>query len=101
MNHSKDNLDDGNNSNNGGREKAVAGQSAKLHNHGVKEDPAIAKEHEKKRLVGGSLFVKVNMDGVPIGRKVDLSAHRAYETLALALEDMFQKPNSINNTISV
>ncbi|XP_022138631.1 auxin-responsive protein IAA13-like, partial [Momordica charantia] len=34
-------------------------------------------------------FVKVNVDGVVIGRKVDLNAHSCYETLALMLEDMF------------
>ncbi|KAK6164413.1 hypothetical protein DH2020_001277 [Rehmannia glutinosa] len=37
-----------------------------------------------------SLFVKVNMDGIPIGRKVDLNAHSCYETLARALDDMFR-----------
>lgn len=41
---------------------------------------------------GKSMFVKVNMDGVPIGRKVDLNAHLSYETLAQALEDMFHRP---------
>ncbi|KAL4190612.1 hypothetical protein AMTRI_Chr07g25600 [Amborella trichopoda] len=39
-------------------------------------------------------FVKVNMDGLPIGRKVDLNAHGCYETLAQALEDMFQSPTA-------
>jgi auxin-responsive protein IAA len=34
-------------------------------------------------------FVKVNMDGIPIGRKVNLNAHSCYETLAQMLEDMF------------
>ncbi|KAK6929704.1 AUX/IAA domain [Dillenia turbinata] len=34
-------------------------------------------------------FVKVTMDGVPIGRKIDLNAHACYETLAQAVEDMF------------
>lgn len=34
-------------------------------------------------------FVKVNVDGVVIGRKVDLNAHSCYEKLALMLEDMF------------
>ncbi|KAG8636830.1 hypothetical protein MANES_15G046200v8 [Manihot esculenta] len=34
-------------------------------------------------------FIKVNMDGVPIGRKVDLNAHASYETLAQTLEEMF------------
>ncbi|KAK9087695.1 hypothetical protein Syun_030089 [Stephania yunnanensis] len=46
------------------------------------------------RCAGRSLFVKVNMDGVPIGRKVDLSAHASYETLAQMLEDMFNGPTS-------
>ncbi|KAM6565033.1 hypothetical protein CsatB_025031 [Cannabis sativa] len=32
-----------------------------------------------------SMFVKVNMDGSPIGRKVDLSAHKSYEALARTL----------------
>ncbi|KAM7257163.1 hypothetical protein ACFE04_012904 [Oxalis oulophora] len=34
-------------------------------------------------------FVKVNMDGISIGRKVDLNAHSCYNTFAQALEDMF------------
>ncbi|KAK9756837.1 hypothetical protein RND81_01G124200 [Saponaria officinalis] len=36
-----------------------------------------------------SLFVKVNMDGVAIGRKVDLASHSSYESLARTLEEMF------------
>ncbi|XP_043721864.1 auxin-responsive protein IAA12-like isoform X2 [Telopea speciosissima] len=52
---------------------------------------------EKGRLPS-SLFVKVNMDGVPIGRKVDLNAHNCYETLAQALEEMFHKPTTTVNT---
>ncbi|XP_056687223.1 auxin-responsive protein IAA13 isoform X2 [Spinacia oleracea] len=35
------------------------------------------------------LFVKVNMDGVAIGRKVDLNAHSSYDSLGLMLEEMF------------
>ncbi|KAJ8633193.1 hypothetical protein MRB53_026529 [Persea americana] len=45
---------------------------------------------------GLSKFVKVNMDGMQIGRKVDLNAHVCYETLAQALEDMFHRPTSMN-----
>lgn len=48
-------------------------------------------EGEKKGRVAG--WVKVNMDGEVIGRKVDLNAHRSYKTLALALELMFTKPS--------
>ncbi|XP_012456113.1 auxin-responsive protein IAA13 isoform X2 [Gossypium raimondii] len=41
-------------------------------------------------------FVKVNMDGIPIGRKVDLNAHSCYQSLAQALEDMFlRSTNSV------
>lgn len=47
-----------------------------------------------------SLFVKVNMDGTAIGRKVDLSAHNCYETLARTLEDMFSRSNRTANTRS-
>jgi auxin-responsive protein IAA len=44
-----------------------------------------------------SHFVKVNMDGIPIGRKVDLTAHSCYETLAQMLEDMFvQRTKTVN-----
>ncbi|XP_072994613.1 auxin-responsive protein IAA10 [Typha latifolia] len=49
-------------------------------------------EKKARSLVGSSLFVKVNMDGDPIGRKVDLSAHQSYESLAFSLELMFLKP---------
>ncbi|CAK7327324.1 unnamed protein product [Dovyalis caffra] len=44
-------------------------------------------------------FVKVNMDGVPIGRKVDLNAHACYETLAQALEEMFFRSTTTINSI--
>ncbi|KAG8480992.1 hypothetical protein CXB51_025696 [Gossypium anomalum] len=44
-------------------------------------------------------FVKVNMDGIPIGRKVDLNAHSCYQSLAQALEDMFlRSTNSVGNS---
>lgn len=35
-------------------------------------------------------FVKINMDGVPIGRKVDLSAYDGYEKLCLAVKELFK-----------
>ncbi|KAK4273007.1 hypothetical protein QN277_021483 [Acacia crassicarpa] len=50
---------------------------------------------EEKTHIRRSLFVKVNMDGTPIGRKVDLSAHSSYETLAHTLEDMFNERNPV------
>ncbi|XP_043703394.1 auxin-responsive protein IAA12-like isoform X2 [Telopea speciosissima] len=54
---------------------------------------------QEKGRVASSLFVKVNMDGVPIGRKVDLNAHNCYETLSQTLEEMFHRPTTTVNTI--
>lgn len=47
------------------------------------------KDEPKDVSVQGSGFVKVNKDGVGIGRKVDMRAHSSYENLAQTLEEMF------------
>jgi len=39
---------------------------------------------------GKGLFVKINMDGVPIGRKVDLNAYDSYENLSSAVDVLFR-----------
>ncbi|XP_075481849.1 auxin-responsive protein IAA13-like [Primulina tabacum] len=44
----------------------------------------------EKGLSRTSFFIKVNMERIPIGRKVDLNAHSCYETLARKLDDMFR-----------
>lgn len=49
---------------------------------------------KEKGSVKASLFVKVNMDGVTIGRKVDLNAHSSYENLARTLDNMFLRPST-------
>ncbi|XP_058745369.1 auxin-responsive protein IAA2-like [Vicia villosa] len=36
------------------------------------------------------LFVKINMDGVPIGRKVDINAYDTYEKLSSAVDELFK-----------
>ncbi|CAB4291418.1 unnamed protein product [Prunus armeniaca] len=54
---------------------------------------------KEKGHLRGSLFVKVNMDGTPIGRKVNLSAQSCYEALAQTLEDMFDGPSMHLNSI--
>ncbi|KFK35815.1 hypothetical protein AALP_AA4G041200 [Arabis alpina] len=38
----------------------------------------------------GGMFVKINMYGVPIGRKVDLNAHTSYEELAFTVDKLFR-----------
>lgn len=37
-----------------------------------------------------SPFVKINMDGIPIGRKVDLKAYDSYEKLSYAVDELFR-----------
>ncbi|BBH10132.1 Plant protein of unknown function D [Prunus dulcis] len=54
---------------------------------------------KEKGHLRASLFVKVNMDGTPIGRKVNLSAQSCYEALAQTLEDMFDGPSMHLNSI--
>lgn len=39
---------------------------------------------------GKGMFVKINMDGVPIGRKVDLNAYGSYESLSSAVDALFR-----------
>ncbi|XP_031255750.1 auxin-responsive protein IAA18-like [Pistacia vera] len=51
-------------------------------NKGINEKPV---EANRK-----SLFVKINMDGVPIGRKVDLTANDSYEKLSTAVDELFR-----------
>lgn len=64
-----------------------AGKAAKAEGEEVKTKK---KNDEPKDVsVHGSGFVKVNKDGVGIGRKVDMRAHSSYENLARTLEEMF------------
>lgn len=35
-------------------------------------------------------FVKINMNGIPIGRKVDLNAYDSYEKLSVAVDELFR-----------
>lgn len=36
------------------------------------------------------MFVKINMEGVPIGRKVDLKAYDSYQKLSHAIDELFR-----------
>ncbi|XP_061359132.1 auxin-responsive protein IAA26-like [Gastrolobium bilobum] len=60
-----------------------------------KPPPECQHQHDKvagKKSVenyGKGLFVKINMDGVPIGRKVDLNAYDSYENLSSAVDELF------------
>ncbi|CAJ1899298.1 unnamed protein product [Sphenostylis stenocarpa] len=59
---------------------------------GSDSNNTVSKENGNHR---NSLFVKVKMDGIPIGRKVDLNAHGSYETLAQTLEEMFEESTTV------
>lgn len=54
--------------------------------------PPHKESSEKPRIEASSkgLFVKINMDGVPIGRKVDLKAYDSYEKLSSAVDELFR-----------
>ncbi|XWS16287.1 hypothetical protein CRYUN_Cryun34aG0072100 [Craigia yunnanensis] len=52
--------------------------------------PKVANEKPVAQPTGKSLFVKINMDGVPIGRKVDLKAYDSYDKLSTAVDELFR-----------
>ena len=79
-----------------GKSKSNNTMVGKGTNSGSDKNNGSAKEKGHLR---SSLFVKVNMDGIPIGRKVDLSAHSCYETLLQTLEDMFHTSTNAVNSI--
>lgn len=48
-----------------------------------------------------SLYVKIYMDGVPIGRKVDLKTNNSYDKLYWVIEEMFQQfVNGMHSSLS-
>ncbi|KAE9585896.1 putative transcription factor interactor and regulator AUX-IAA family [Lupinus albus] len=55
-------------------------------------DKVVGKKHVDKygNNDGKGLFVKINMDGVPIGRKVDLNAYYSYENLSSSVDQLFR-----------
>lgn len=63
--------------------KPASEPSSAIPSKPANEKPAT--ENSKK-----GLFVKINMDGVPIGRKVDLNAYDSYEKLASAIDELFR-----------
>ncbi|XP_074588499.1 auxin-responsive protein IAA7-like [Curcuma longa] len=66
--------------------KNLAG-TPKLSTESPNESSKAAKKPENERK---SLFVKINMDGIPIGRKVDLKAYDSYDKLSLAVDELFR-----------
>ncbi|GLU01464.1 hypothetical protein SLE2022_187710 [Rubroshorea leprosula] len=52
------------------------------------EPPKTLKE-KKEENIERNQFVKINMEGIPIGRKVNLQAYNSYEELSVAIDQLF------------
>ncbi|XP_076898352.1 auxin-responsive protein IAA26-like [Bidens hawaiensis] len=50
----------------------------------------VKKEQPVEESCQKGFFVKINMDGVPIGRKVDLNAYDSYQKLSIAVDQLFR-----------
>ncbi|XVF26854.1 hypothetical protein REPUB_Repub14bG0055300 [Reevesia pubescens] len=73
------------------RKNLATSSSSKL----ASESPSVvlhkvANQKAAGETAGKGLFVKINMDGVPIGRKVDLKAYDNYEKLSTAVDELFR-----------
>ena len=55
----------------------------------VEEPTSKVKSGGERPAPAATMFVKVNMEGCAVGRKVDLQAHRSYASLSRALQAMF------------
>ncbi|KAL1220163.1 Auxin-responsive protein IAA26 [Cardamine amara subsp. amara] len=74
------------------RKNLASTSSSKLGNessHGdqINKSDGGEKQVEPKK---EGMFVKINMDSVPIGRKVDLNAYNSYEQLSFAVDKLFR-----------
>ncbi|XP_010462034.1 PREDICTED: auxin-responsive protein IAA18-like [Camelina sativa] len=77
------------------RKNLASGSSSKLGNNSTtSNDVALKNQNDDVKTVEpkrqGGMFVKINMYGVPIGRKVDLSAHDSYEQLSFTVDKLFR-----------
>ncbi|MCO5548331.1 hypothetical protein L7F22_001788 [Adiantum nelumboides] len=84
----------------GNRDLAVVGQDSSTNDAPPSKDRVVGwppiRSYRKNTLARPmEMFVKVNMDGVTVGRKVDLNAHNSYDGLLSALEEMFQPSNNV------
>ncbi|XP_040380364.1 auxin-responsive protein IAA16-like isoform X2 [Oryza brachyantha] len=70
----------------------LASSSSKPSSQGDRVDDGAGGKAAAAAAVGGQRghFVKVNVDGVPIGRKVDLAAHGSYGELSAAVDRLFR-----------
>ncbi|XVF24895.1 hypothetical protein REPUB_Repub13aG0167100 [Reevesia pubescens] len=73
------------------RKNLASSSSSKLSSESPSVVPhKVANEKAAAEPAAKGLFVKINMDGVPIGRKVDLKAYDSYEKLSTAVDELFR-----------
>lgn len=69
--------------------KNIAGNSSKTLNES--QNVALKSEVKLENCKKKRLFVKINMDGMPIGRKINLKAYDSYTMLSSAVEELFRE----------
>ncbi|XP_075491330.1 auxin-responsive protein IAA26-like isoform X2 [Primulina tabacum] len=72
------------------RKNLVSGSSSKTASESPTDVSTKLSNQKQINNCPKSPFVKVNMDGIPIGRKVDLKAYDSYEKLAIAVDELFR-----------
>ncbi|KAL3618288.1 hypothetical protein CASFOL_038609 [Castilleja foliolosa] len=72
------------------RKNFSSGSSSKLAPDSTDNDPSKVSNRKTIENCPKTLFVKINMDGVPIGRKVDLKAYDSYDKLSYAVDELFR-----------
>ncbi|KAF8094168.1 hypothetical protein N665_0368s0007 [Sinapis alba] len=70
------------------RKNLASSSSSKLGNDQINKSGDGEKQVEPPKREG--MFVKINMDSVPIDRKVDLNAYSSYEQLSFAVDKLFR-----------
>ncbi|CAL0326026.1 unnamed protein product [Lupinus luteus] len=72
------------------RKNIASGSSSKLSLESQQYKHNAKKVYSKVDKTYKGLFVKINMVGVPIGRKVDINAYGSYEKLSSAVHNLFR-----------
>ncbi|CAF1923647.1 unnamed protein product [Brassica napus] len=75
------------------------GLSSNIQKDTATKNGVVAAKNDEVGFIKSPMLVKVTMDGVIIGRKIDLNAFDSYEALAKTLEQMFfHTPSSLTTT---
>ncbi|XP_023525111.1 auxin-responsive protein IAA16-like isoform X4 [Cucurbita pepo subsp. pepo] len=71
------------------RKNYVVPRSSKPNPHELSKEAVKEGNASKSDCCSGQMFVKVCMDGVPIGRKLNLQAYNSYDQLSAAIHELF------------